>query len=90
MKHILIALALVALFVGCKTADVQEFKRWTCDTAFEAYHAYKAAEATGLLTPDIVAKAQVAASFGAVYCEWPTAKGKAVDTNGVLIVRLPL
>lgn len=95
MKHILSLLGLL-LCVGCLTPQQQE---WTCDRAQEAYIAYQAAEAAGIVSDkETIAAVKVAAAYLAAYCGWQPASATIVslgatrsaptsDHNGVLILR---
>ena len=95
MKHILATLVLV-LFVGCTSAQYQDGKKITCDTALEAWNVYQAAVTNGLpIDPQVQAGARLGAAFMAAYCGWynPKTRGLAgepmTDTNGVLVIYPP-
>lgn len=95
MKHILATIGLI-LCVGCLTPQQQE---WTCDRAQEAYLAYQAAEAAGIVSDkETIAAVKVAAAYLSAYCGWQPAtvtvasKSATVtkptsDRNGVLMLK---
>lgn len=86
----------VGLLAGCLTPQQQA---WTCDRAAEAYVAYQAAEAAGIVSDkETIAAVKVAAAYLAAYCGWqPAATVVATsgaqrsvptcDHNGILILK---
>ena len=83
---------------GCSSMD-KDSKKMTCDTAQQAYLAYQALIASGVVDvdPETVAYVKLAASFLGMYCGWtPVQSGAALtkgepstvfDSNGVPVLK---
>ena len=98
---IAILAAMVMVLSGCSSMD-KDSKKMTCDTAQQAYLAYQALIASGVVDvdPETVAYVKIAASFLGMYCGWTpetvvltgakgVERGTVFDANGVPILKQP-